>query len=239
MSCFFGSAIDGKAPLQRVDDRPAIVDRQRGLTDEREPLRIGDLQTRDIVDRLHQMDRPADLPHGALDLGMPGMADHHDVPALAVHPRDFDVHLGDERAGRVEDAQTATLGMLANRLRHPVRREDHGGAVRNLVEIVDEHGALRAQIGHHMVVVNDLVAHEDRRAVDLQRTFDDRDRAIDPGAESARLREERFHHLPPSCPSCGRSNTIGRRVGSTRAGTVKGSPGSRPAGGSADRPAGG
>ena len=46
----------------------------------------------------------------------------------------------------------------------------------------------------HVAVVNDLVTHIDRRSVNGERTLDDLDRAVDPGAESARLGQQNFHH---------------------------------------------
>ena len=50
-----------------------------------------------------------------------------------------------------------------------------------LLQVVDDVG-----------VVDDLVAHVDRRAERLQRALDDLDRAIDAGAEAARLGEDDF-----------------------------------------------
>ena len=113
------------------------------------------------------------------------MADHHDLVAGAQHLGDLDVHLGDQRAGGVEHLQPAALGVGAHLLRHAVRAEDHGGAGRHLVELLDEDRALGAQVVDHVLVVHDLVAHVDRRAVQLERALHDLDRALDAGAEAA------------------------------------------------------
>ena len=65
--------------------------------------------------------------------------------------------------------------------------EDHGAAVRDLGELVDEHGAAVAQALHDEAVVHDLVAHVDGRAEGVERALDDLDRAVDAGAESTRI----------------------------------------------------
>jgi hypothetical protein len=47
---------------------------------------------------------------------------------------------------------------------------------------------LGAQIVDHVLVVHDLVAHVDRRAVQLERALHDLDRTLDAGAEAAGTR---------------------------------------------------
>jgi hypothetical protein len=59
-------------------------------------------------------------------------------------------------------------------------------AVGHFVEFLDENRALGLQAIDHIAVVDDLVAHIDRRAVAFERALDDLDRAVDPGAEAAR-----------------------------------------------------
>ena len=60
---------------------------------------------------------------------------------------------------------------------------EHGDrALRHLVDLVDEHGALVAQGLDDMFVVDDLVAHIDRRPVDFQGALDNRNRPLDAGA---------------------------------------------------------
>jgi len=44
-------------------------------------------------------------PHGTFDLRMPLVADHDDFALLGTHLGNFDVHLGHQRAGGVEDLE--------------------------------------------------------------------------------------------------------------------------------------
>ena len=124
---------------------------------------------------------------------MAAVADHDDFAARGAHLRDFDVHLGDERTGRVEHAQTPCLGLAAHGLRDAVGAEDHGAARGNLAKRLDEHGAFALQVLDHVFVVHDLVADVDRRAVDRERALDDADRALDTGAKTAWIGEQDFH----------------------------------------------
>ena len=64
--------------------------------------------------------------------------------------------------------------------------EDHRYPVGHLVELAHEHRPLRLEALDDELVVDDLVADIDRRAVALDRQFDDPDGAIDAGAEAAR-----------------------------------------------------
>ena len=114
-------------------------------------------------------------------------------PCVA-HLRDLDVHLGDQRAGRVEHAQAARVGLRAHRLRHAVRGEDDGARPRGTSSSSSTNTAPFAlQVVDDEPVVHDLVAHVDRRAVLRERLLDDRDRAVDAGAEAARIGEQDLH----------------------------------------------
>ena len=68
--------------------------------------------------------------------------------------------------------------------------EDHRHAVGHLVQLAHEHRALRLQAVDDELVVDDLVADIDRRAVALERQLDDADGAVDAGAEAARRRDQ-------------------------------------------------
>ena len=71
-----------------------------------------------------------------------------------------------------------------------MRREHADLAFGNLVLVLDEHRAESLEPADDVLVVDDLVAHVDRRPVLLEQPLDDLDRAVDAGAERARRREE-------------------------------------------------
>ena len=52
-------------------------------------------------------------------------------------------------------------------------------------ELLDEDGAALAQLLDHVLVVDDLLAHVHRRAVELERALDRLHRAVDAGAVAA------------------------------------------------------
>ena len=70
-----------------------------------------------------------------------------------------------------------------------MRAEHQQRAFGNLGGIVDEDGALAAQILDDVPVVDDLVAHVDRRAVAGEAQLDDLDGAVDARAETAGIGE--------------------------------------------------
>ena len=178
----------------RLEHVRRVVDRERRLRHDADARRVPHLELLDVRDVLDQHDAAAarlvELAHRALDLGVALVADQDDVEPFARVARNLHVHLGDERTGRVEHAQAAAPCLGLHGLRNAVRAEDHGRAVRDLVEFLDEHGAEPAQPVDHEPVVHDLVAHVDRRAEQLERPLDDVDRAVDAGAEAAGIGEQ-------------------------------------------------
>ena len=129
------------------------------------------------------------------------MADQDQRAALRDIALALVVHLGDQRAGGVEHRQArASPASSSTLLRHAMRAEDRDGVGRDLGEVLDEVRALGLQAFDHVLVVHDLVAHIDRRAVFLERALDDLDRAHHAGAEAARLRQNDLHggHSPSS-----------------------------------------
>ena len=197
MSSLRGVASVGKRCAQRRHHLRRVVDRERRLRHDGELRRVAHGELLGIGHRLDQVDAPAEArveaAHRALHLRVAGVADQDHVEAVARVAADFHVHLGDERAGRVEHGEPAPLGLLLHAARHAVRAEDDGRAVRHGVELVHEHGAEAAQAVHDELVVHHLVAHVDRRAEQLDRALHDVDRAVDAGAEAPRVREQDFH----------------------------------------------
>ena len=70
--------------------------------------------------------------------------------------------------------------------------EDHGLALRHLGLLLDEHGAALTQLLDHVLVVDDLLAHVDRRSVQLERALDGLYGAVDAGAVAARCGEQQL-----------------------------------------------
>jgi hypothetical protein len=68
-----------------------------------------------------------------------------------------------------------------------VSTEDGDGARGNLVNLVNEMRAFRAQPLDNMPIVDNFVADIDRRSVFLERTLYDLDRSFDPRAEPSGL----------------------------------------------------
>ncbi len=105
-------------------------------------------------------------------------------------PLGLDMDLGDQRTGGVEIEQVAPARGLRHRFRHPVGGKDHGRVgIRDFVQFFDEDGALGPERFHHEAVMDDLVAHIDRRAIFGERQLDDLDGTVDAGAKAARRRE--------------------------------------------------
>src|SRR5262249_28654412 len=111
------------------------------------------------------------------------------MPAVCVAPR-LGVHLVHERTRCVDDAEPALLSGFLHRRCDTVRREHADLALGDLALILDEDGAEPFETAHDVLVMDDLVADVDRRAVLLEQPLDDLDRAVDTGAEGARRGEE-------------------------------------------------
>ena len=102
---------------------------------------------------------------GAFHFFVAGMADENHGAALVVVFFDFEMDLGDERAGGVDDAQRAILGAVPFAGRDAVRAEDDALAGGHLVEALDKNRAFAFERLEHEAVVNDLMAHVKRPAV--------------------------------------------------------------------------
>ena len=108
MSSLCGADDRREALAEDRDDRGGVVDRQRRLRDVGELLRRVRLEGAGVGLGLDQRDRARrQLAHGADHLRMAGMADQHDLAALAEVELGLAVHLGDQRAGGVEMEEVA------------------------------------------------------------------------------------------------------------------------------------
>ena len=66
-----------------------------------------------------------------------------------------------ERTRRIHDRQAAPLRFVTHSRRHAVRAEQHGRAVRHVVQRLHEPHAPRLQIRHHLLVVHELMETAD------------------------------------------------------------------------------
>ena len=71
-----------------------------------------------------------------------------------------------------------------------MRTEDRDRSRGDLVDFLDENGALLSEVLDHMTVVHDLVAYIDRGSEALERLLDDLDRPLHPCTKTTRLRQQ-------------------------------------------------
>ena len=72
---------------------------------------------------------------------------------------------------------------VAHRGRNAVGAEDYARARRHFVQFLDENRSGAAQLVHHVPVVDDLLAHVNGSAIEVQRDLNHIDRAHDSGAK--------------------------------------------------------
>ena len=193
MSSLRGARIAGKAGLQCLDHRRGVVDRKRGLRQESDARVVRKIESVNVVHGFDQRHRSGrDLPEGADHFRVARVANEEDVPPFLDHPLRLPVHLGNQRARRVDVGQPAILRLGRNRFGHAVGGEDDRPVVGHFVELIDEYRAQFPQPIHDEAVVDDLVADIDRRAESFERELDDLDRAVDSRAEAARSGDQHF-----------------------------------------------
>jgi hypothetical protein len=180
-----------KPVLHRGQDLRRVVHAERGLRHHRQ-LVAARANARHIGHFLDQVDPVAQLPHRALDLGVPLVADHDEFVSFLGQLGHLDMHLGDQRTGGVVDPEATLGGFGTHRLAHAVRAEHQRRARRHVGQVLDKDRPLGPEVIDHIGVVHDLVPHVDRPSELAQRTLDDLDRTVDAGAEAARLGQ---HHL--------------------------------------------
>ncbi len=182
---------DGRVPAaQGGDDLDRLVHRQRRLRDERDALGVRDLEAVDLGDGADQLDRLGRLAHRADHLLVPLVADQDDrVPVRGV-ALGLGVHLGDQRAGRVDHLELALAGVGVHLGGDAVCGEDDDRALGHLGLAVHEHRAAIGQVAHDVAVVDDLLADVDRRAEVVERPLDRVHGAIDAGAVASRRRQQ-------------------------------------------------
>ena len=119
------------------------------------------------------------------DLLVPLVADQQDVVVVGREPACLVVHLGDQRAGRVDRPELPPGRLLVHDRRHPVRGEHDRRPLGHLVVLLDEDRAAVLQGLHHVLVVHDLLADVDGCSVGVQCLLDRDHGAVDPRAVAA------------------------------------------------------
>ena len=142
------------------------------------------------VDRLDQDRRLGRLAHRPLDLLVAGVPDQDHRVALGRVAPGLDVHLGHERAGRVDRVQPARGRVRVHRRSHAVGGEDDRRSGRRLLLALDEHRTAFLELADDVRVVDDLLADVHRRAVVGERQLHRVDGAFDAGAVAARRGQE-------------------------------------------------
>jgi hypothetical protein len=182
MSSVFGACIEGK--------RSCVVNAKRGLRDGRDTLGIIDFDRARLGHAAHQHHLAGRDAESALHFLVAGVADEDHGAALVVIFFYFEMDLGDQRAGGVDNAQRAVLGAVPFAGRDAVRAEDDALAAGNLVEALDENRAFLLERLEHEAVVHYLMTYVERTAVGAQRAADSLDGAIDARAKAARLGQD-------------------------------------------------
>jgi hypothetical protein len=118
------------------------------------------------------------------------VANQQNVKVVARESHGLAVHLGDEWTGRIDRLQVSISSTLNHARRNAVSTENDVGALRHLIDLVDEDRALLFKGGDDVNVVNDLLAHVDRGTKIGERFFHRDDRSVDPGAIASRGRQE-------------------------------------------------
>src|SRR4029077_4816528 len=118
------------------------------------------------------------------------MADENQRVAFLGKLDGLDVHLGDEWAGSVDDAQLAFFAGFADLRRNPVGAVDYALPFRNFINAINEDGAFLLEFFDHEPVVDDFLADIDWRPERLECDADDVDGTDHPGAKSTGLQEQ-------------------------------------------------
>ncbi len=154
-----------------------------------------DWQLRDIIFVADEIHLAVDLTQRSLDFRMTGVTDEHHSPALRNVPAPLDMHLGDQRAGGVDRGKRTPLRLVDDPPGNAVSAEDRHCALGDFVQFVDEARPFGGQLLDNMPIMNNLVAHVDRRAMLDQRPLDDIDGSNDSRAKSPRLGKNNLHSL--------------------------------------------
>jgi len=189
-----------EARTQGVDHSAGVVHRQGRLGYKGQFFGVFDLQVGDVLFIFDQVDRAAIagvvLAHSAFDFRVAGMANQDALTAVTAVARHFDMHLGDQRAGRIEHFKAAPRSLCPHSLGNAMGTEDDDDVVRHLIQFFDKDCATGAQVFNDKFVVHHFVANIDRRTEYFQSAIDDFNRTVHPGAEATGVGEFDMHAGP-------------------------------------------
>jgi hypothetical protein len=118
------------------------------------------------------------------------VADQQDLVVVAREPGRLAMHLGDERAGRVDGVEATVGRALHDGRRDAVRAEDDVGALRNLDDVIHKDGTAFLEGRYDVDVVHDLLADIDGSAEFLEGLLDRDHGTVHSRTVSARGREQ-------------------------------------------------
>ena len=109
-----------------------------------------------------------------------------------------EMHLEHQRATRIEHLQITGLSLFINMFSNPMRRENHHGTFRYLVEFIDKDNALAFKRFYNKLVMNNFMADIYRRAELFNRLFNHMNSAIHAGTKTTRRRQNNLFHNSPN-----------------------------------------
>ena len=168
-----------REPLpEQLDDLEGLVDRERGLGDPHDLVRIADLDRVDLLGAVDDLDVLGRLSLRALDFLVPGVPDQEDVVISLGEAHRLLVHLRHQGAGRVDREQVPGGRFGVDGGRHAVRGEHHSRALGDFLGFGDEDRPAPRQSFDDELVVDDLFAHVHGRPVQREGLLHGVDRAI-------------------------------------------------------------
>src|SRR5439155_2194755 len=136
----------GELLAETSDDFLRVVQAQSGLGEEREFIGIAHFELVYGFDRIHDDGAVGRFAGSADDFLMVFVADKNDGAVFASELERFEMDLGDEGAGGVDDFERPSFGFVADGRRNTVGAEDENGTMRNFFDSFDENGATAAKL---------------------------------------------------------------------------------------------
>src|SRR5581483_1357156 len=153
---------------------------------------IAHFQLGDLFYGSHDLRNSWRFAEGANHFVVIAVPDEHERIAFLREFNGLDVDLGDQRASRIDDAELTLLAGVANLGGDAMGAINDSFAGRNLVDIINEDGALLLELFDDKPVVDDLLADVNGCSEGFEGDSDDIDRAHHPGAKAAGLQKQQI-----------------------------------------------